>query len=360
MKTKLILFSALMGISFYQAQEKPYSDIHMRNYSRKVDSIIISEKAKMNDELDLLEKSFKDQKLSYDDKQKQKADVAKKYEQSINEKVDEQKNQLEEATRELVKASVMGKTNVFDQIQFAQNNAVLSIKDSKKTKKELLKGVDLNVSFALSNLVGSVGSFNIGQKTPESQFGKSGSFVVEYRYTNQLGKLTSPVFYRIGLGVRSDTYVQRDPQFFVQSNRQIFLEDFTDGSLRKARLSNNYIHVPVDFVFVLNPKYTVENDQKMLDNSKGNLRISAGIYGGVRFLSQNQIIYKNFEDNRVSNRENIKGSVNDFIFGGKISLGYGALNLFVKKDFTPIFNNNALIENKYGIQIGLELLYINF
>jgi len=82
----------------------------------------------------------------------------------------------------------------------------------------------------------------------------------------------------------------------VQNERQIFLEDFSAGNLRISRVANNYIVVPVDFVFVLNPKYTTENGEKMLDNSKGNLRLTAGIYGGVRYLSQSQILYNNFND----------------------------------------------------------------
>ncbi|MDF2552516.1 MAG: hypothetical protein K0R77_1791 [Chryseobacterium sp.] len=360
MKPKIALLAAVIAFSYTNAQENPYTDIHMRNYSKKIDSIIVSEKAKMNNELDDLEKTFKENKLSAEEKQKQKTEVAKKYEQIINGKVDDEKVNLENATRELVKSSVMGKGKVFDQIGFAQNNAILSFRDTKRTKKELLKADDLNISFAFPNLTKSAGSLNLANKSSEAKFGKSTSTVFEYRATRQFGALTSPVFYRIGLGLRSDTYGLDNSKVFVQQDRQIYLTDFTQGNLKKSRISNYYVTVPIDFVFVLNPKYTTENDVKMLDNSKGNFRVSAGVYGGVRYLSQNQIIYKNFEDHRTSYRENINGSVNNFLFGGKISLGYGALNVFVKKDFTPIFNDNAKINNKYGIQIGLELLYINF
>ncbi len=360
MKTKIALLAAVIAFSYANAQENPYTDIHMRNYSKKIDSIIVSEKAKMNNELDDLEKTFKENKLSAEEKQKQKTEVAKKYEQIINGKVDDEKVNLENATRELVKSSVMGKGKVFDQIGFAQNNAILSFRDTKRTKKELLKADDLNISFAFPNLTKSAGSLNLANKSSEAKFGKSTSTVFEYRATRQFGALTSPVFYRIGLGLRSDTYGLDNSKVFVQQDRQIYLTDFTQGNLKKSRISNYYVTVPIDFVFVLNPKYTTENDVKMLDNSKGNFRVSAGVYGGVRYLSQNQIIYKNFEDHRTSYRENINVYVNNFLFGGKISLGYGALNVFVKKDFTPIFNDNAKINNKYGIQIGVELLYINF
>jgi hypothetical protein len=360
MKTKIALLSAIIAFSYTQAQEKPYTDIQMRNYAKKIDSIIVSEKGKMNGELDALDKTFKENKFSTEEKQKMKTEVAQKYEKIINEKVDSQKENLEEATRELVKSSLMGKGNVFDQIGFAQNNALLSFKDLKKTKKELLKQNDINISFAYSNLTKSAGSLDLANRSSEMKFGRSSSYVFEYRATRQFGALTSPVFYRIGLGLRTDTYRLDDSKIFVQQNRQISLSDFTAGNLINSRIFNYYFTVPVDFVFVLNPKYTTENGEKMLDNSKGNFRVSAGVYGGVRYLSQNQIIYKNFEDNRISNRENIRGSVNNFLMGGKISVGYGALNVFVKKDFTPIFNDNAKINNKYGIQIGLELLYVNF
>lgn len=360
MKTKLALLSAVLAFSYAKSQERPYTDIQMRNYSKKIDSIIVSEKAKMNDELDALDKTFKENKLSSEEKQKQRTEVAKKYEEIINDKVDHQKVALEEATKELVKNSVMGKGKVFDRVGFTQNNAVLSLRDNKKTKKELLKGDDFNISFGFTNLTKSAGSLALGNSSSEAMFGRSTSLVFEYRATRQFGKLTSPVFYRIGLGLRTDTYKLADSKVVVQQDRQLSLEDFTAGYLRNSRIINNYITVPVDFVFVLNPKYTTENNEKMLDNSKGNFRISAGVYGGVRYLSQSQILYKNFEDHKVNYRENINGSVNNFLFGGKLSLGYGALNVFIKKDFTSIFNDNAKINNKYGIQIGLELLYINF
>lgn len=360
MKTKITLIAALFAFSYSFSQEKPFTESEMAKYSKKIDSIIVSEKGKMNAELDALEKTFKENKVSAEEKQKQKAEIAQKYEQTINEKIDLQKSHLEDATKELVKNSVMGKANGLNEVIFAENNALFSFRDPKKSKKELLSGTDVNFSLGFTNLTKSAASLDLFTKSSDVIFGKSVSLSFEVRYTGQLGKLTSPVFYRIGLGARSDSYRLADSKVIVQNDRQIFLEDFSAGNLRISRIANNYIIVPVDFVFVLNPKYTTENEEKMLDNSKGNFRLTAGIYGGVRYLSQSQILYNNFNDHRVNYRENITGSVNDFLFGGKLAVGYGAFNLFIKKDFTPAFNDNAGFTNKYGIQIGLELLYINF
>lgn len=360
MKTKIALISAIIGLFHVHAQENPYTDIKIRNYSKKIDSIIVSEKSKMKTELDELEESFKNKKISPGEKQKQKTDIALKYETIINEKVDSQKSDLEDATKEIVQNSVLGKGRAIDKIEFAQNNALLSFKDSKQTKKEILKTFDLNIAMGYIDLTKSASSFALGNTSSQMKFGRSVSSVVEFRFTRQLGALTSPVFYRLGFGYRGDTFVPKNSQIVNFNNNEIILTDFTEGYLKKSRFINHYIIVPVDFVFVLNPKYTVENGEKMLDNTKGNFRVTAGLYGGVRVLTQNQIIYKNADNHRVVDRENIPDIVNNFLFGGKISVGYGAFNLFVKKDVTPFFGNNVKISNRYGFQIGLELLYINF
>ena len=360
MKTKLTLIAALFAFCYGHSQDKKYTDVQIGNYSKKIDSIIVSEKGKMNIELDALEKNFKENKISSEEKQSRRLEIAQKYEDIINGKVEEQKNTLEAATKELVKNSVMGKSSIFEELKFSQNNALLSFRDPKKTKKELLESVDINFSLGFTNLTKSAGSMALFNKDSDVLFGKSTSLTFEVRYTNQLGSLTSPIFYRIGLGGRSDGYRLANSKVITQTGSQISLSDFSLGTLRGSSISNNYVIVPVDFVFVMNPKYTVENGEKMLDNSKGNFRLTAGVYGGVRYLSQSIVQFENFNGNRSANRENINGSANNFLFGGKLSLGYGALNVFIKKDFTAAFNDNAQLSNKYGIQIGLELLYVNF
>ncbi|CAD7814427.1 hypothetical protein CHRY9390_02803 [Chryseobacterium aquaeductus] len=358
MKTKFISLAAVLLFCYGFAQENSKIDSQMKIYSKKIDSIITSEKSKMNIELNDLDESFKNKKISSEEKQKQKIDIALKYEGIINEKVDNQKSDLEDATKEIVKNSVLGKSDYTS--GFAQNNALFSFKDPKNTKKELLKAVDMNIGLGYIDLTKSASSFALGSESSQMKFGRSVSSSIEVRFTRQFGAVTSPVFYRFGFGYRGDTFAPKNSQIVDFSNNEIFLRDFDQGNLKKSRFTNHYIVAPLDFVFVLNPKYTVENGEKILDNTKGNFRVTAGVYGGVRFLTQNQIIYKNADDHRVVNRENIQDMVNNFLFGGKVSVGFGAFNVFVKKDFTPFFGDDVIINNKYGFQIGLELLYVNF
>ncbi len=361
MKTKWALMTAVLAFSYTFSQERPMSP-QLKSYSKKVDSIVVSEKTKMNTELDQLDKNYQEKKITSDEKQKQRTEIAGRYEEIINDKITAQQADLETATRETVKDIVMGKSRDQSLDLFSQNNAVLTLNSSRdRTIKELLNTFTFNISFGVMNLTGSASSLAINNDESRIRVGRSSSSQMEFRLTRQLGSLTSPVFYRIGLGYRVDVLSPEKPKTFVQDGKpDLYLTDFQGGTLRKSYLRNYYAVVPLDFVFVLNPRYTVENNEKMLDNSKGNLRFTAGIYGGIRAATQNYIFYKDEEGNKIKNREAISDPVNRFLFGGKLSLGYGALNIFIKKDFTPIFNDHAKIDNKYGIQVGLELLYLDF
>jgi hypothetical protein len=75
-----------------------------------VDSIVVSEKSKMNLELDDLDKNYRENKVSADEKQKQRTEIAMKYEEIINEKINSQKEELENATKGIVKDIVMGRS----------------------------------------------------------------------------------------------------------------------------------------------------------------------------------------------------------------------------------------------------------
>lgn len=360
MKTKLALMTALLAFTCSFAQEGQMNP-RLRAYSKKIDSMLSAEKINMNLELDELEKNFSDQKMTDEEKQKQRTGIAAKYEDIINGKVASRQSELESATREMVKDAVLGRSQKYSLVMDPQSNALLTFKSPEKTYRELLSRQDFNISFGFLNLTHSAGSLAIGNNQSQMKVGKSTSLQFEFRFTRQIGQLTSPVFYRTGFGYRQDIIAPEKPNIFVQdADHRMYLSDFTAGSLRKSSFRNHYIMVPLDFVFVLNPQYTVENDEKLLDNSKGNFRLAAGIYGGVKVASQNYFVYKNEKDHSVKNMESMPEVANNFIFGGKLSLGYKAINLFIKKDFTPVFNDNAKINNKYGIQIGLELLYIDF
>jgi hypothetical protein len=57
---------------------------------------------------------------------------------------------------------------------------------------------------------------------------------MELRMTRQIGSLVSPVFYRIGLGYRSDSF-HRKTTIFTQDKNELSISDFNtfaEGNLK--------------------------------------------------------------------------------------------------------------------------------
>lgn len=288
-----------------------------------------------------------------------------KYEQIINEKVDGQQSELEDATKVMVKNAVLGANDSIkekgkNQLQLGLGGVKMKLNADKKTPKDYLTVRDLTISFIGANLTSKNEPFRFYSKDSDVRTTVYNSYSFAFTYEYQLGGFRSPVFYKIGLGVRSDNFRPKYNKVFTQENNKLEVTDFTRGNLRDTRLNNTYIYIPVDLRFVLNPKYTDYEGVKYLDNRKSQLSIIAGIYGGVRAGS---VIYNKYSTEftkRITERQRLMHGVNDLIFGAKLGIGYGGLNLFIQKDFTPAFNDNAMLKKKYGLQIGIEIANVNF
>jgi hypothetical protein len=364
MRTKIALMTAVVAFSYTFAQENTHANRSMKSYSRKIDSIVVSEKVKMNKELDGIDKDFKNNKISSDEKMKQRAEIASKYEQSINEKIDSQKSDLEDATREMVKDAVLKPNDSArsgkSQMMFGLGGVKIRMDGDKKTPKEFLQTVEYAIVLVGTSYTSKANPLRFYDKNSDMKniVFSSSSFVI--RYENQLGGFKSPVFYRIGVDYRWDRSKAKYDRVFSQDNNKLEIKDFTKGNLKDAYLDNHFIYIPVDFRFVINPKYIEYDGVKYLDNRKSQFNIIAGIYGGARVASTISNKYSNEFNNSILERKRLNHGVNDFIVGGKLGIGYAGFNIYVQKDFTPTFNNNANLTNKYGLHIGIELMNVSF
>lgn len=360
MKTKIALMAAIMAFSYSFAQENP----HLASYSQKIDSIVVSEKSKMDTELDAIDKNFKEKKISSEEKQNQRTEIASKYQKSINEKVDAQQSELENATKEMVKNAVLGRKDTIvwnkNEMQLGTSGMRMKFNKNKKTMKDYLHSWQLSVSLTGANLTSKDEPFKFFNQDSDVKNTIINSTNTTLRYENQLGGFTSPFFYRIGLGFRSDRFAPKYGKVFAQENQKLVVEDFTRGDLKNTYLNNSYIMIPLDVRFVLNPQYKVVDGVKYLDNRKSQFSIVAGVYGGTRVFSTIYNRFSNEDSRRIVERERVKQGVNNFIFGGKLGVGYGGFNLFIQKDFTPAFNNDAMLKKKYGLQIGIEIANVDF
>lgn len=364
MKTKLIYIAAVMAFSYSFAQESPENNLSL--YSKKIDSIVMTEKDKMNIELDKIDKNFKENKISPDEKQKQRTAVASKYEQIINEKVEAEKQDLEAVTKELVKDAVFKSRDSAksgrNQFWFGLNGLNMKLNEQKKNNnpKNYLETFEVTIGMGGAGLTSKNEPFGFYNRGSDMRNTIIDSWQLALLYGNQIGGYTSPFFYRFGLGMRSDLYTPKYGLSFRQENNMLFIQEFTRGNLKKSTLYNTYLTIPADLKFVLNPKYNDFEGVKYLDSRKHQLCLVLGVYGAVRVGTVNYSKYSNENSGRIVEREKVTHGVNDFIVGGKFGISYYGFNLFIQKDFTPAFNNNALLKKKYGLQIGIEIANVNF
>jgi len=360
MKVKILLLAMLS--SFATAQTT--LDNQMKSYTEKVNLIVSTEKANMKTETDKIDEAFNSGKITKAEQIAQKEAVSKKYETIINDRIENERQQLEDLTKTAVtnsvyntKADTLKNKNV---MVFGSSGLSIKIKKNDKSPKEYINTSAISVGYAFANLTKDKGSFNPFENDSEMRIGNSHSVEVQFRKDKQLGSFTSPWILRYGLAYRTDTYMPKRPQVFVQDNSQLYLEDFQEGSLKRSKLRNVYLTLPIEFQLYLNPKYTEYDGKQYLDVRKKMWKVGLGAYAGINTRSIVKVKYHNENDRFKKYDYTLDDGVNAFLFGGKFSLGYGGVNLFIKKDFTPIFNSKANLPNKNGIQIGIEIANIDF
>lgn len=361
MNVKILFLALLSGFATAQTT----LENQMKTYTKKVDSIVISEKSKMKIETDKIDDAFSSGKISKEDQISQKEIIARKYENSINEKVENQRNIFDEITKNTVKESVYNNSvnngNAKNgEIFLGLNGLSVNVKKKNHSPKDYLISKTLTVSYGFMNLTKDSGSFNPFENDSEMRIGNSHSIELQFRKEQQLGSYTSPWFIRYGLAYRTDTYMPKRPQVFVENNSELYLDNFSQGSLKRSKLRNVYLTIPVEFELVLNPKYTEFDGKSYLDAKQKQWKIGLGAYAGVRTRTIDKVKYYDANDKFKKYDFTVDNGVNSFLFGGKFSIGYGGFNLFIKKDFTPIFNSSALIPSKNGIQVGIEIMNLDF
>lgn len=335
------------------------------DYNAKIDSIVTAEKSKMSIEMDAVDQKFEEGKITSEQKITAKQEIAGKYENIINEKIDAESTAFQKLTKEAAVQSVFRKEadtlGTTTSVSIAGKNSVISVKRStEKTPKDYLKNDDMAVSYAFLNLAEDAGSLNPFESASQMRIGNSHSFEIQARRERQLGDYESPFFIRYGLAYRNDTYMPKRSLVAAQDDGNLFLEEFQLGSLKRSKLRNVYLTFPVEFQWVLNPKYTESEGQTYLDNRKKQFRIGLGAYAGVRLRSIVKVKYYNEDDKFKKYSDVLDYGVNSFLFGAKFSIAFGGMNLFIKKDLTPIFNKEALLAAKNGIMIGIDFADLNF
>ena len=334
-------FVCLLSVSVY-AQKKPVLNLQPKednevspivkekvdDYARKIDAIIREEKKMM--EAELLELQAKNQdKADFD---KQKALVAEKYSEKIDQRIEALGFDMDAMIQKQVRFSLLNS----------------DITSNEELKQKLLK--KFRPTKDLSPYI-SYGIMNLTNDKPDNALDNNlryaGNFEFGFKFNYQFGR-TSPWGLISGIGFSWRT-LSIDNNMFVakDTDSNVYLANYDKG-LSKSKLRTGYIIVPLGLQYNFSRLKNAGMDVQYLDYSEG-FRIGANIYGGVK-MSTNNII----KGDGISYRDRSDYPVSPFIYGGQFTVSYNDFSIFVKKDFGNFFRNGNF-ENDKALVFGVAL-----
>jgi len=334
-------FVCLLSVSVY-AQKKPVLNLQPKednevspivkekvdDYARKIDAIIREEKKMM--EAELLELQAKNQdKADFD---KQKALVAEKYSEKIDQRIEALGFDMDAMIQKQVRFSLLNS----------------DITSNEELKQKLLK--KFRPTKDLSPYI-SYGIMNLTNDKPDNALDNNlryaGNFEFGFKFNYQFGR-TSPLGLISGIGFSWRT-LSIDNNMFVAkgTDSNVYLANYDKG-LSKSKLRTGYIIVPLGLQYNFSRLKNAGMDVQYLDYSEG-FRIGANIYGGVK-MSTNNIM----KGDGISYRDRSDYQVSPFIYGGQFTVSYNDFSIFVKKDFGNFFRNGNF-ENDKALVFGVAL-----
>jgi len=299
-------------------------------YAKKIDAIIQEEKKLMEAELLILQ-SKNLEKTEFD---KQKAEVANRYSEKIDEKIE-----------------ALG----FDLDTVIQKQVKYSLLNSDVTSNEELKAKLLKKFRATKDFTGyfTYGIMTLTNNLPDNDLDKNIGYAnnLEFglKFNYQFNR-TSPWGLISGIGFSWRTLrLDNNMLFAKDSNADVYVANY-QGNTDKSKLRTGYIMVPLGLQYNFSKLKNAGMDIQYRPYSDG-FRIAANMYGGVK-MSSNNIVSGDREDFR--DRGNYK--VNPFVYGAQFTVSYDNISLFVKKDFSNYFKDSYFQNDKalvFGIGIGL-------
>lgn len=299
-------------------------------YAKKIDTIIQEEKKLMEAELLILQSKNLD-KTEFD---KQKAEVANRYSEKIDERIEALGFDLDTVIQKQVKYSLL-------------NSDVTS---NEELKAKLLKKFRATKDFT--------GYFTYGIMTLtndkadndlDKNLGYANNLEFGLKFNYQFNR-TSPWGLISGIGFSWRTVrLDNNMLFAKDSNADVYVANY-QGNTDKSKLRTGYVIVPLGLQYNFSKLKNAGMDIQYRPYSDG-FRIAANMYGGVK-MSSNNIVSGDREDFR--DRGNYK--VNPFVYGAQFTVSYDNISLFVKKDFSNFFKDSYFQNDKalvFGIGIGL-------
>lgn len=300
-------------------------------YAIEIREIVIKEKLSMKDEIDRVNQDLEDGKISSDEAENLKANIALKFSDKINSSIAQLKFDLDDIIKEQVKFSILN-----TDVENLQSDKVLV----EKTYKTIIQLTGYLAYGVISLPKGDDELLN-------SHLGYSSGIDAGLIYNRQLSR-TSPFVFKTGLYLSWRTTRFNDNYYISKGDDgQVNLVNYNQN-LEKSKLRATYLVVPVGVKYSFNKIKTDVNGSNYRDPDKG-LGITANIFGGVK-ISNNNIV----KGDGISIRHRKPDfNLNEFIYGGQLALNIYNWNFFVRQELSPYFRDGTF-DNRKLIQFGIN------
>ena len=305
----------------------------VEKYAIEIREIVIQEKLAMETEVSKVDADLETGVISDSLASNLKADIALRFSERINSGIENLKFDLDEVVKQQVQYSIMN-TDV-EQLKKEQE---------EKTKEWHYKPKNEMTGYLAYGMI----------VLPDDDYtklndhlGYSSGIDFGFLYHRQLTK-TSPFVFMTGAYLSWRT-VRFDDNYFVTRSPEGNL-DLTQyaHNLDKSKLRSTYIMIPLGVKYSITGLKT-KNEETYRNPDKG-IGIVANVYGGFR-ISTNHIVEGVDVDYR-DKKTNYE--LNNFAYGGQLTLSIFNWNFFVRQDFSPFFNKGNF-DNRQMLQFGLNM-----
>lgn len=348
MKKFIVLgMSCLLGVSSFAQKVKfdfnnnatpdervsPLYKEKTEQYAIEIREIVIQEKLAMEAEISKVDEDLNNGIITDSLAGNLKADIALRFSERINSGIENLKFDLDEAVKQQVQYSIM-------------NTDVERLKKDQQEKTEEWHYKPMNEMTGYLSYGMIILPDDDNQKLND-HLAYSNGIDFGFLYHRQLTK-TSPFVFMTGAYLSWRTIRFDDNYFLTRNNEGAVDLNQYPHNLDKSKLRATYIMIPLGVKYSITGLKT-KNDETYRDPDKG-IGITANVYGGFR-ISTNHIVDGvdvNYRDKKTNYE------LNNFAYGGQLTLSIFNWNFFVRQEFSPYFNKGNFDERKM-LQFGLNL-----
>lgn len=305
----------------------------IEEYAVEIRQIVIDGKLAMQAEVEKVDEDLKNAVITKSEADNLKADISMRFAETINENIAKLNFDLDEITKNQVQYAILNTD--LDALKKKQS-------DTKEWKYKAQNEITGYLAYGMIDLPKG------NNEMLNNHLGYSSGIDFGLMYHKQFTE-TSPFVFLTGAYFSWRT-IRFDDNYYINRHTDGVVDlVHAEGNLDKSKLRSTYIMVPVGVKYSFSSLKT--KNEESYRNPDGGFALAANVYGGFR-ISTNNIVEGgelDFRDKK-SNYE-----LNNFAYGGQLTLSVMGWNFFVRQEFSPVFKDGTFDDRKmlqFGINLG--------